>query len=802
MRKMHIATGASRQTKIWKNVMVTWEELAERLATTTKTAETQGEYGNMPKGEQDRIKDVGGFVGGKLRSGRRKAGDVEYRDLLTLDADFAAPDLLDKLDVSLSCAWCVYSTHKHKAEKPRLRLVIPLDRPVTAEEYEAIARKVAEGLGMDQFDDTTYQPHRLMYWPSTSLDGEFVFEQEGGPALSADAVLAEYRDWKDVSEWPFSSRAKQDTQRLLKKQEDPTEKKGLVGAFCRAYSVEEAMDAFLPGVYTPCSMPGRYTYAAGSTSAGAVVYDGGKFLYSNHATDPAGGQLCNAFDLVRIHKFGARDEDAGPKTPTVKKPSYLAMQELAAEDAKVKRLLHQERREAAANDFQGLMEGQEGEDGDDWITGLDVNSKGHNLPSIHNVHLILGHDPALAGKIRKNDFTKKCRVFGRMPWEKKAESAERDWTDADDAGLRLYLEQLYQIKGKSVIEDGWTLAAEEKKYHPVRDYLNGLTWDGKARAERVFIDYLGAEDCRYVREVTKRALTAAVARVFVPGIKYDTVLVLVGPQGDGKSQILKRLGREWFSDSLTTVQGREAYEQIQGFWIIEMGELAAMRRQELESIKLFTAKSEDSFRAAYGRHVETHKRQCVFFGTTNTHDFLKDMTGNRRFWPVDVNQKQAEKDLWKELTEEEVGQIWAEATAFFRRGDPIYLEEKALQALAEEAQDRHLEESPLAGDIQEYLEMLLPENWEKMDLFARRSYVQHAGFPMEPAGVRQREKVCALEIWCELLNGDKRDLTKSFTREINDIILKLGGWERMKSGVRFGELYGKQRGFIRTCVNS
>ena len=795
MRSFQIAVGNSRTTKTWKNTNFTWTEFLKRLSQTTRTPETQGEYRNMPKDQQDNIKDIGGFVAGKLKGSRRKPEAVEFRDMITLDADFASPDFLDRLDVFLSCAWCVYSTHKHTPEKPRLRLIIPLDRSVTTEEYEAIARKVAERIGIDLFDDTTYQPYRLMYWPSTSIDGEYVFQTGQGDCLETDKVLAEYHDWHDISEWPTSGRTKKRQDRLLKNQEDPTEKRGLIGAFCRTYSIEEAIEKFLPDVYSPCAKEGRFTYTAGSTAAGAVVYEDGKFLYSNHATDPAGGILCNAFDLVRIHKYSNLDEDAKEDTPTVKLPSYLAMQKLAAEDDRVKLTLHREREEEIQKDFEGCMEKEEDGADDSWILGMDLDSKGNYQSTIHNIRLILSHDGWLRGKIRRNDFTGRIRVFGSLPWD--ADNRERDWEDSDDAGLRYYLEKGYQIKGKANIEDAWALAANENRYHPVRDYLEGLEWDGMARAETVFIDYMGAEDSEYTRMVTKVALTAAVSRVMRPGIKYDTMLVLVGPQGCGKSSILKKLGKNWFSDTITTMQGKEAYEQIQGFWLIEIGELAAMKRYEVETVKQFISKSEDSYRAAYGRHVETRKRQCVFFGTTNTYDFLKDMTGNRRFLPVDVNPAYAKKDLWEELTEKEVDQIWAEAVCWYRKGTPLYLKDRYLKQIAEENQNAHLEESPLTGDILEFLDKKLPDNWDTMDLSARRMYIQGTGFGLDVKGEKERDKVCALEVWCELLNGDKKDLTRQKSREINDVIEKTGKWKRAKGNLWFSNLYGWQRGFNR-----
>ena len=206
MRTFHIAVGISRNTNIWKNTTVTWEEMLERLKNTVRTPETQGEYRNLPKSKQDSIKDVGGFVGGNLKDGRRKRGCINSRSMITLDADFASEDFCESVEMFAEYTYCIYSTHKHTPEKPRLRLIIPLSRDCSADEYEAVARKIAENIGIDMFDDTTYQPQRLMYWPSTSIDGEYIFEHSENKLLDVEKILSSYNDWKDVSQWPSSSR--------------------------------------------------------------------------------------------------------------------------------------------------------------------------------------------------------------------------------------------------------------------------------------------------------------------------------------------------------------------------------------------------------------------------------------------------------------------------------------------------------------------------------------------------------------------------------------------------------------------
>jgi hypothetical protein len=305
-----IATGKSRYETSWKNKKILWSALLARLQKSIETPETHAEYMQMPRDEQDRIKDTGGFVGGHLKGGHRRTGTVAARQILTLDLDFAPEDLAGEIidSFALDCAMAIYSTHKHTPKKPRLRLIIPLDREVSPDEYEAIARKVAEKVGIDYFDDSTYQASRLMYWPSHPSDIEPYFWHYDAPVLKADDILAEYPDWTDTSYWPESSRMTGIRKKQADKQGDPTSKKGIVGAFCRAYDIPAVIDKFLADVYLPTSQPDRYTYAGGSTAAGLVIYEGGKFAYSNHATDPCGGQLCNAFDLVRVHKFGELDE--------------------------------------------------------------------------------------------------------------------------------------------------------------------------------------------------------------------------------------------------------------------------------------------------------------------------------------------------------------------------------------------------------------------------------------------------------------------------------------------------------------
>lgn len=224
-----LATGKSKKETHWKNKTISWSDLVKKLSNTTRTPETVAEYKKMSKSDRDRIKDVGGFVGGTLKNGRRLKANVGNRTLLTLDLDYVEGDIWSSIELLYDFNVVMYSTHTHTSDNQRLRLVIPLSRPVLSDEYQAISRMIANDLGIDQFDDTTYDPERLMYWPSTSCDGDYVFKYQDLPWLNPDEVLERYTfGWQDVSYWPESSRARAKLNKALSKQEDPLTKKGIM----------------------------------------------------------------------------------------------------------------------------------------------------------------------------------------------------------------------------------------------------------------------------------------------------------------------------------------------------------------------------------------------------------------------------------------------------------------------------------------------------------------------------------------------------------------------------------------------
>lgn len=326
----------------------------------------------------------------------------------------------------------------------------------------------------------------------------------------------------------------------------------------------------------------------------------------------------------------------------------------------------------------------------------------------------------------------------------------------------------------------------------VKRYLKSLKWDGVKRVDTLLSVYLGAEDTAYTRAVMRKSLCAAVARAIEGGVKYDYMPIFTGPQGIGKSTFLAMLGKEWFSDSLTSFEGKEAAELIQGTWINEVGELTAMSKQETSAVKQFLSKREDIYRAAYGRRTERHPRRCVFFGTSNDREFLKDTTGNRRFWPVDVGVHPAIKSIWNDLPEE-VDQIWAEAYMYWALGEQLHLT-KDIEDMAYEQQESHRETSGKEGLISEYLAKPVPKNWDQMDIPARKMFL--AGGGVGDVELVPREKTCAVEIWVECFGGEPKYLKRADSTEINNILSGLKGWKRNKNVRRYGP-YGTQKGFER-----
>lgn len=779
MRNLPIAYGNSCQAKLWSNKTITWDALCEKLKTTIRTTDTVEEYPKMKKADKEAAKDKGGFVGGKLRDNRRKIETVACRSMLTLDVDHAEVGFIEKFTESCSYAAVLYTTHGHTPEAPRVRILLPLTADISADKYAALARFFADEWGIDQFDECSYKPNQLMYWPTTPSNGEYICRTVEGDWLDADAYLEKHPDWKDCSLLPTSSRESTVRESAKKPQEDPLTKPGTVGVFCRAYGISAAIEKFLSDVYTPSVVEGRFDYIPGEGCAGVVIYDD-KFAYSHHATDPACGKLVNAFDLVRIHRFG---NDDGKK-------SFADMCEFAMQDDAVKLLAMEEKLAQAETDFAITDT--------DWMTRLHYQPRTGILEnSVYNLNLILNNDPDFAN-FAFNELANRIQITGPLPWERP--EGNMFWRDADTAQLKSIIDIRYLPFSSRNHDVAFTKAADDRHFHPVRDYLNSLPeWDGIERVEDLFIRYLQADDTPYVRAVTRKTFAAAVARVYVPGIKFDCVPVLDGDQGIGKSTIVKDLvTSEYYSEtlSLTDMDDKSGAEKLQGFWAVEIGELAGMKKADIEKVKAFLSTCDDKYRPSYGKVVESHPRQCIIIATVNgERGYLRDITGNRRFWIIKLHQKK-QKKTW-DFTPEYRAQFWAEAKEIWKSGEKLYLEGDLLEA-AEEAQQSAMEVDERLGMVEEYLNAMLPDDWAEMDLFQRRNFLQGSEFGMpEHKGVHRRTEVSNAEIWCECYGKSLQELKPTDSYSIAALMAQLPNWERTTS-IKRQPIYGRQRLYKKT----
>lgn len=776
MRDLKIAIGNSRQARFWSNKTMSFEDICDRLKTPISTTETAEEYARLPKSKRDEIKDKGGFVGGHLKDNLRKAGNVVCRSLWTPDLDNATPEFVAALKERLNFKCVVYSTHSHTPQSPRLRIVAPFARDVSSDEFTAISRFMASEIGIGMFDECSFIPNQLMYWPTCPSNGEYVCEVFEGDALEPDAILSEHPNWRDCSLLPTTSRESKAGEPKGKVQEDPLSKKGIVGAFCRTYCITNAMETFLSEIYAPSAMEGRYDYIAGESTAGVVVYED-KWAYSHHATDPACGMLLNAFDLVRVHRFGNGDANK----------SFSQMSSFALEDEKVKLLLTQERMTEANNEFQ---------EGEAWMKQLKYGKGAILENSVWNLALILQNDPDFAG-FAFNELAGRVQITGRLPWDRP--EGNLFWREADTAQIKALIDSRYLPFSTRNHDVAFAKVADDRHFHPIRDYLAALPdWDGKKRVESLFIDYLKADDTEYVRTVTRKAFAAMVARIYRPGVKFDSVPVLDGEQGIGKSTIVKDLvSPEYYSESLslTDMDDKSGAEKLQGFWVVEIGELAGMKKADIEKVKAFLSTADDKYRPSYGKTVESHPRQCVIIATVNgERGYLRDITGNRRFWIIKLHQQKQRKkwDFDKSFRD----QFWAEAKAICESGEKLYLEGEILD-VAETAQREAMEVDERIGMVEEYLAILLPEDWETKDLYERRNFLDSSSAITSEKGSAVRASVSNAELWCECFGRSLQDLKPTDSYAIAALMAQIPGWERSPERAKQA-IYGRQRLYRRS----
>lgn len=714
-----------------------------------KTKETVRQYAKMTVDQQVGLKAIDGWIyRTQVEKGQnRNAHSGKPSDMITLDLDYATPDFLDRMDagcVAASLEYFAHSTRRHTVEKPRLRVMIPTSRPVTNEEYGPVARIVTFmkfDPDMKMVDKVSFRPAQMMFKPTASSDGDWFFYASHGELLDVDALLEEFNenvgDWTNIENLPKAEG--EILREHAEKAEDPTEKLGPVGDFCRAYDVISAIDELdLP--YTASddhSAKPRYTYTGGTTTNGAVVEDGGLFLYSHHGTDPCADMLVNAYDLVRIHKFGHLDLKVDDDVKVGDRPSTKAMSDYIQTLPKYKKSQAESKYDQTAM-FDDVMDNYFDEDepeddedlvgdpakakrgsdenfqddidelvGDpkqkagsgaasaadrppgwgknkkppkDWFPDqLKLDRQGNIVQNLPNAQTITNNDVRLFRAIAFDECMNRIvalrDIKSNMPTVPSITCKDKVrgdlWEDRHDLAVRAILAAA-NGKGKGGygldklaerdLAGAVALAAALNSFDPLKDYLwrcEDIGWDGVKRADQIFIKYLGCPDTKYHRMAALMVGLASVTRGFEPGHKFDFAPVLGGVGGRGKSLFIQTLyGKENFGDlNVDMSHTQKVAETIAGLWAVEFAEMTSFHKSDYNEAKRFLSAESDTVRMAYDRRPTVFPRRVVFWGTTNDNRYLKDPTGNRRWWPITVKNEQidiaglaANRDqIWAEL---------------------------------------------------------------------------------------------------------------------------------------------------------
>jgi len=772
-----IATGKRVDSKTWKNEIIKISELSKRLSQPVLTNETFTEYKSMDRESRATCKDHGGYVGASVKHKSRAKNNIQSRWIITLDLDHVKKEdnIYEKIQ-KLDFAYTVHSTHSHSVEEPRLRLIAYTDRCMLSNEYQAIARAIAGTVGIDHFDDTTYDINRLMFWPSKSQDGAWYYQHEDQKLLQVDKFLDKFYGgagaWKDVTKWPKSSRQVTKIRTGLEKASDPKTKNNIVGAFCRAYDIHSAISEFLQDVYEP-TQNGRYTFLGGSSVNGAVTYND-TFMYSNHESDPASQQLCNSFDLVRLHLFGSKDGST-TATESTKKPSFRAMVDfldgneyVAGQMITVKTV---EFKELGFDDNEPIVD--EDSKNSKWQARIQRNELGKIKSTQFNADILSTHDPVLKGRALYNEFTSRV-----------VKKCSDEWSDYDTTVYQHYLGEKYDVDfGVDKMDRAIDFAARKNSFHPIKDLIGGVEWDGVERLDTLFIDYWKTEDNIYYREIAKNFLIAGCRRIQRKlGYKFDYAPVIEGPQGLGKTTFIIELAFGEYYSTLDSIEPARAVECLSGSLVAEISELSVMNASDLEAQKKFMSDTFTRVRLAYDRRPERYFKQCVFVGTTNKSEYLKDPTGNRRWWPVIPGLKAGQFWDYEKLKSERL-QIWAEAWSR-AEGDEETELTSAAREIAVSLQDAARESDDWEGRV---------EAWLREEAAVRR--YDSAELIPSPNLTAPRDKVCLAEVMADCLF-----ITRPTVGETNRLKRVMRVLEDRhcwtKKSMRFGVRFGTQRGWV------
>lgn len=753
----------------WKNDTTTWDEILEWVSKPAR----RKECGNYIFATLERTEKVHAGASESCTDVHRDNRSVSRRSaVLALDID--KPD--DGFDVVVEMlladyTYVMHTTHSSTPSEPRYRLLVQADRDMAPDEYVEATTALAIRLGKDQFDTGSFQAARFMYKPATRKPEWYDSWVNDGRPIEVDDLLAEYD--RDLSEVPMPKPGKN--------KRDPFELEDPIGAFNRAY---EDLDTLIAEYHLPYVKisDDRYSLEGSSSEAGfGPIGDVAGLFFSHHANDPAYGKTCSAFDLVRLHWFSEEDEKAKPGTPVNKLPSHLEMLAVASRDRRVV--------SAVFAEHPDLVEDDEETD-TSWRSELRLTRQGRFVDDVRNWDLVRANDRVFS-LLYFNMLTMSPEVSGDLPW-RKVTPLNRQFDGIDQAEIRDYIERAYGFRpSKEQAEHLVSTRAGKNRVNPIRDYLEGLEWDGEPRVETCLP---GAADSRYNRLVARKVLAAAVARVYQPGFKWDHTLVLHGLEGVGKSTWIERMAtvgvpeRRTYHYTLGPINSKDTLLAMHMSWIVVSDEGHSLRKADNDALKEFLTRTHDVFRMPYDRDTVVHPRQCVIWSTTNDETFLRRQEGNRRFLMV----RSMERFDIDSMTPEYVDQLWSEAVAMYKAGERLYLtDDEAL--LAQLERDPFLEEDSNAGVIENFLALKVPMDWWDKSPESRTQWKEDLAQGFEAEGETSVNRTCTRQLWHEALN-QRIPPRRSDLLEIAQSLRSLG-W--VSTGHQHFPGYGTQVVYVR-----
>lgn len=746
-----------------------------------RTKETQDEYKNGGVEFKQKCKDKGAFIMGTAKENQRFSSSILSRNMITLDLDHCPDNIFDIIknkieqEKKLQFRFFIYSTHSHTPTSPRLRMIVPLKEDITPEQYEPIGLAIATQLGLEFFDATTFQPNRIMFYPSVSVDGEYICEMYNETLFDAEPqqLLSIYMDYNNIEEWQrahwIEGRKREALEKGKNTGKDSTKTKyRIVNAFNKEYDIRTAIEKFLPHIYKK-ERNGRYTFLGGSSYGGLVIINA-QYAYSHHSNDPAQGKLRHAFDLVAIHKFGVNNYEENKKEYSASDTFAKMVEWIGVElpnviqhlpaVAKAKEEYDKMQKATAENENHGSPNEEKNSDEEknsepynaqtplpddagmggssnsgggsdaDWLSALEINKNGKILGSADNIHSIFNNDPRLKD-LFFYDTLKGSICFLRAPYWDKDKAEGESITDGDDIHIRTHFRRPpYRIEARDIIYDELFVTAYKKRINYIKKFLSDLPeWDGTVRCEKLFIDLFDVSDDPFTREASKKWLVGHIARILKPATKFDYSILLIGAVGIGKSVFGKSLAtpywngdltdidnqRNSFMDSELPIGSKEGYDLIRGKTIVEIAEFDKyIKKYEQATLKAFMTSTTDEYREFYGKRAIEVKRSCVFLATTNSFTAIKDPENERRLMPFISRLPMHTARIYdKNLWNEEIrNQVLAEALHYYNNGYAFSAPFNGnLSRIWAQKNSGSAVENEAMPDVEQYVNNFFPDNF-------------------------------------------------------------------------------------------